>query len=117
MSGANVWIAWSGVERSTPAFQDHEVALVEEIADACRRDAQAQSNSPAEVMHLPSALHERYGEDRIIGQTSAIRAPRHGIGPRRGRAQTTFLKSTGESGTFSNLIHYNSGREDQPSLM
>jgi DNA-binding NtrC family response regulator len=67
-------------------------------------------------MHLRSALHERYGEERIIGQTAAIRRAIQ-LGLSVADTQTTVLIE-GESGTgkelLANLIHYNSGREDQP---
>src|SRR5216684_986543 len=53
-------------------FRDHEVALVEGIADQIGT-ALERDHLSAEVMRLKSALHERYGEDRIIGQAPAIR--------------------------------------------
>src|ERR1051325_11959106 len=53
-------------------FEDHEVALVEGIADQIGTALERDQLS-AEIMHLRSALHERYGEERIIGQTPAIR--------------------------------------------
>jgi DNA-binding NtrC family response regulator len=66
-------------------------------------------------MHLRSALHERYGEERIIGQAAAIRRAIK-LALNVADAQTTVLIQ-GESGTgkelLANLIHYNSGREDQ----
>jgi len=96
-------------------FQDHEVALVEGIADQIGTALERDQLS-AEVMHLRSALHERYGEDRIIGQTAAIRRAME-LALSVADAQTTVLIQ-GESGTgkelLANLIHYNSGREDQP---
>lgn len=67
-------------------------------------------------MHLRSALHERYGEDRIIGQAPGIRRAIE-LALSVADTQTTVLIQ-GESGTgkelLANLIHYNSGREDQP---
>src|SRR5262249_57521081 len=70
----------------------------------------------AEIMHLRSALHERYGEERIIGQTAAIRRAIE-LALNVADAQTTVLIQ-GESGTgkelLANLIHFNSGREDHP---
>ncbi|MDQ2936856.1 MAG: sigma 54-interacting transcriptional regulator [Acidobacteriota bacterium] len=96
-------------------FQDHEVALVEGIADQIGTALERDQLS-AEVMHLRSALHERYGEDRIIGQTSAIRRAIE-LALSVADTQTTVLIH-GESGTgkelLANLIHYNSGREDKP---
>src|SRR5687767_15319029 len=69
-------------------------------------------------MHLRTALHERYGGDRIIGQTPGIRRAIE-LGLSVADTQTTVLIE-GESGTgkelLANLIHYNSGREDQPYI-
>src|SRR5438128_4185547 len=96
-------------------FKDHEIALVEGIADqigtALERDHLA-----AEVMRLKSVLHERYGEDRIIGQAPAIR---RAIELALSVADTqTSVMIQGESGTgkelIANLIHLNSGRENKP---
>lgn len=96
-------------------FQDHEVALVEGIADQIGTALERDQLS-AEVMHLRSALHERYGEERIIGQTPAIRRAIE-LAVNVADTQTTVLIQ-GESGTgkelLANLIHYNSGRENQP---
>src|SRR5256714_13163242 len=52
-------------------FKDHEVALCEGIADQIGT-ALERDHLSAEIMRLKSALHERYGEDRIIGQAKAI---------------------------------------------
>ena len=91
------------------------MALVEGIADQIGTALERDQLS-AEVMHLRSALHERYGEDRIIGQTPAIRRAIE-LALSVADTQTTVLIQ-GESGTgkelLANLIHYNSGREDQP---
>jgi transcriptional regulator with GAF, ATPase, and Fis domain len=96
-------------------FEDHEVALVEGIADQIGTALERDQLS-AEVMHLRSALHERYGEERIIGQTQAIRRAIE-LALSVADTQTTVLIE-GESGTgkelLANLIHFNSGREDQP---
>ena len=62
-------LVWSGAREG---FEDHEVALVEGIADQIGTALERDQLS-AEIMHLRSALHERYGEERIIGQTPAIR--------------------------------------------
>jgi len=105
-------LVWS---EARTGFQDHEIALVEGIADqigtALERDQLSQ-----EIMHLRSVLHERYGEDRIIGQTPAIKRAIQ-LALSVADTQTTVLIE-GESGTgkelLANLIHYNSGREDQP---
>src|SRR5882724_1020222 len=105
------WV-WSG---QRDRFKDHEVALVEGIADQIGT-ALERDHLSAEVMRLKSALHERYGEDRIIGQAPAIRRAIE-LGLSVADTQTTVLIE-GESGTgkevLANLIHYNSGREDQP---
>jgi len=96
-------------------FDDHEVALVEGIADQIGTALERDQLS-AEIMHLRSALHERYGEERIIGQTPAIRRAIE-LAKSVADTQTTVLIE-GESGTgkelLANLIHFNSGREDQP---
>src|SRR6478736_350646 len=105
-------LVWS---EARDGFQDHEVALVEGIADQIGTALERDQLS-AEVMHLRSALHERYGEDRIIGQTPIIRRAIE-LALNVADAQTTVLIE-GESGTgkelLANLIHYNSGREDKP---
>ena len=105
-------LVWSGAREG---FQDHEVALVEGIADQIGTALERDQLS-AEIMHLRSALHERYGEERIIGQAPTIRRAIE-LALNVADAQTTVLLE-GESGTgkelLANLIHYNSGREDQP---
>ena len=66
-------------------------------------------------MHLRGAARALW-RDRIIGQTSAIRRAIE-LALNVADTQTTVLIQ-GESGTgkelLANLIHYNSGREDQP---
>jgi transcriptional regulator with GAF, ATPase, and Fis domain len=98
-------------------FKDHEVALVEGIADQIGT-ALERDHLSAEVMRLKSALHERYGEDRIIGQAPAIRRAME-LALSVADTQTSVLIQ-GESGTgkelLANLIHFNSGREDQPYI-
>src|SRR5882762_327709 len=105
-------LVWSGARGG---FQDHEVELVEGIADQVGTALERDQLS-AEIMHLRSALHERYGEERIIGQTPVIRRAVE-LAMNVADTQTTVLIQ-GESGTgkelLANLIHYNSGREDQP---
>ena len=98
-------------------FKDHEVALVEGIADQIGT-ALERDHLSAEVMRLKSALLERYGEDRIIGQAPAIRRAME-LALSVADTQTSVMIQ-GESGTgkelLANLIHFNSGREDQPYI-
>jgi len=105
-------LVWS---QQRDQFKDHEVALVEGIADQIGT-ALERDHLSAEVMRLKSALHERYGEDRIIGQAPAIRRAIE-LALNVADTQTSVLIQ-GESGTgkelLANLIHFNSGREDQP---
>lgn len=105
-------LVWS---EAREGFQDHEVALVEGIADQIGTALERDQLS-AEIMHLRSVLHERYGEERIIGQAPAIRRAIE-LALSVADTQTTVLIE-GESGTgkelLANLIHFNSGREDQP---
>ena len=105
-------LVWS---EAREGFEDQEVALVEGIADQIGTALERDQLS-AEIMQLRSALHERYGEERIIGQTPAIRRAIE-LALSVADTQTTVLIE-GESGTgkelLANLIHFNSGREDQP---
>ena len=105
-------LVWS---QQRDQFKDHEVALVEGIADQIGT-ALERDHLSAEVMRLKSALHERYGQDRIIGQAPAIRRAIE-LALSVADTQTSVLIQ-GESGTgkelLANLIHFNSGREDQP---
>jgi len=98
-------------------FKDHEVALVEGIADQIGT-ALERDHLSAEVMRLKSALHERYGQDRIIGQAPAIRRAME-LALSVADTQTSVMIQ-GESGTgkelLANLIHFNSGREDKPYI-
>lgn len=98
-------------------FKDHEVALVEGIADQIGT-ALERDHLSAEVMRLKSALHERHGEDRIIGQARAIRRAME-LALSVADTQTSVMIQ-GESGTgkelLANLIHFNSGREDKPYI-
>ncbi|HEX7721994.1 MAG TPA: GAF domain-containing protein, partial [Pyrinomonadaceae bacterium] len=90
-------------------FKDHEVALCEGIADQLGT-ALERDHLSAEIMRLKSALHERYGEDRIIGQAKAIRRAIE-LALNVADTQTSVLIH-GESGTgkelIANLIHFNS---------
>ena len=105
-------LVWS---EAREGFDDHVVALVEGIADQIGTALERDQLS-AEIMHLRTALHERYGGDRIIGQTPVIRRAIE-LALSVADTQTTVLIE-GESGTgkelLANLIHFNSGREDHP---
>ncbi|MBV9211335.1 MAG: sigma-54-dependent Fis family transcriptional regulator, partial [Acidobacteria bacterium] len=107
-------LVWS---EAREGFLDHEVALVEGIADQIGTALERDQLS-AEVMRLRSALHERRAEDRIIGQAPAIRRAKE-LALNVADTQTSVLIQ-GESGTgkelLANLIHYNSGREDRPYI-
>jgi transcriptional regulator with GAF, ATPase, and Fis domain len=105
-------LVWS---EAREGFADHEVALVEGIADQIGTALERDQLS-AEVMRLKSALHARRAEHRIIGQAPQIRRAIE-LALSVADTQTTVLVQ-GESGTgkelLANLIHYNSGREDKP---
>ncbi|MFZ1700469.1 MAG: sigma 54-interacting transcriptional regulator [Pyrinomonadaceae bacterium] len=94
-------------------FEDHDIALIEGIADQLGTALERDQLS-TEVMRLRSELHQRQSE--IIGQAPAIRRAIE-LGLNVADTNTTVL-ITGESGTgkelIANLIHYNSGRETQP---
>lgn len=99
------WV-WSG---QRDRFKDHEVALVEGIADQIGT-ALERDHLSAEVMRLKSVLDERHGEQRIIGQTPMIR---RAVEMALNVADTpTTVLIQGESGTgkelIANLIHLNS---------
>jgi len=90
-------------------FKDHEVALVEGIADQIGT-ALERDHLSAEIMRLKSVLDERHGEQRIIGQTPMIR---RAVEMALNVADTpTTVLIQGESGTgkelIANLIHLNS---------
>ncbi len=103
---------WS--EEREQGFENHEVALVEGIADQIGTALERDQLS-AEVMRLKSELHER-NTSQIIGQAKPIRRAIE-LALNVADTNTTVLIQ-GESGTgkelLANLIHYNSGRENQP---
>src|SRR5438132_1134253 len=107
-------LVWSGIR---DPFRDHEAAVVEGIADQIGT-ALERDHLSAEVMRLKNALHERYGEDRIIGQARGIRRAIE-LALSVANTQTSAMIQ-GESGTgkelLANLIHFNSGREDKPYI-
>jgi two-component system, NtrC family, response regulator HydG len=99
-------LVWSELRER---FKDHEIALVEGIANQIGT-ALERDHLSAEVMRLKSALDESHGEQRIIGQTPMIRRAVK-LALNVADAPTTVLIQ-GESGTgkelIANLIHFNS---------
>jgi transcriptional regulator with GAF, ATPase, and Fis domain len=94
-------------------FADHEVALVEGIADQIGTALERDQLS-AEVMRLKSQLNQK-SQSEIIGQAPGIRRAIE-LAFNVADTNTTVLIQ-GESGTgkelVANLIHYNSGRENK----
>ncbi|MEP7214302.1 MAG: sigma 54-interacting transcriptional regulator [Acidobacteriota bacterium] len=94
-------------------FADHDIALVEGIADQIGTALERDQLS-AEVMRLKSELYQRHSE--IIGQAPSIRRSIE-LALNVADTNTTVL-ILGESGTgkelLANLIHFNSGRENKP---
>lgn len=103
---------WS-VEREE-IFEEHEVALVEGIADQIGTALERDQLS-AEIMRLKSELSARQDGSNMIGQASGIRRAIE-LALNVADTQTTVLIQ-GASGTgkelLANLIHYNSDRRDQ----
>ncbi|HEY2867136.1 MAG TPA: sigma 54-interacting transcriptional regulator, partial [Pyrinomonadaceae bacterium] len=95
------------------AFENHDIALVEGIADQIGTALERDQLS-AEVMRLKSELHGRHSE--IVGQAPLLRRSIELALNVAGTSTTVLIQ--GESGTgkelLANLIHYNSGREDRP---
>jgi two-component system response regulator AtoC len=96
-------------------FEDHDIALVEGIADQIGTALERDQLS-AEVMRLKSELYQKSSE--IIGQAPSIgRAIELALNV--ADTPTTVLVQ-GESGTgkelLANLIHFNSGRENKPYI-
>ncbi len=96
-------------------FEDHDIALVDGIADQIGTALERDQLS-AEVMRLKSELYQRSSE--IIGQAPPIRRAVE-LALNVADAPTTVLVQ-GESGTgkelLANLIHFNSGRGDKPYI-
>lgn len=96
-------------------FEDHDLALVDGIADQMGTALERDQLS-AEVMRLKSELHQKSSE--IIGQAPSIRRAIE-LGLTVADTTTTVLVQ-GESGTgkelLANLIHFNSGRENKPYI-
>lgn len=110
--GENVFGLLGFVFGRQSSFADHDVALVEGIADQIGTALERDQLS-AEVMRLKSELHERHSD--IVGQAPSIR---RSIELALSVADTnTTVLIQGESGTgkelIANLIHYNSGRENK----
>lgn len=96
-------------------FADHDVALIEGIADQIGTALERDQLS-TEVMRLRSVLHQRHSE--IVGQAPGVRRAIE-LALNVADTNTTVL-ITGESGTgkelFANLIQVNSGRENKPYI-
>ena len=105
-----------GTERDE-TFGEHDVALVEGIADQIGTALERDQLS-AEVMRLKSELHQRQDGSKLIGQASGIRRAIE-LALNVADTQTTVLVQ-GESGTgkelIANLIHYNSDRKNNPYI-
>jgi two-component system response regulator HydG len=95
-------------------FEEHDVALVEGIADQIGTALERDQLS-TEVMRLRSELHR---QSEIVGQAPAIRRAIE-LGLNVADTSTTVL-ITGKSGTgkelIANLIHHNSPRKDKPFI-
>ncbi len=104
---------WS--EATAKPFEDNDIALVEGISDQIGTALERDQLS-AEVMRLKSELHQKHSE--IIGQATTLRRSIE-LALNVADTNTTVLIQ-GESGTgkelLANLIHYNSGREDEPYI-
>lgn len=94
-------------------FEDHDIALIEGIADQIGTALERDQLS-TEVMRLKSQLQDRKSE--LVGQAPGIRRAIE-LGLNVADTSTTVL-ILGESGTgkelIANLIHYSSGREGRP---
>src|SRR5437870_6045354 len=91
-------LVWSKLRER---FKDHEIALVEGIANQIGT-ALERDHLSAEIMRLKSALHERYGQERIVGQAPAIRRAIE-LALNVSDTQTSVLIH-GESGTGKELV-------------
>jgi two-component system response regulator AtoC len=96
-------------------FDEHDIALVEGIADQIGTALERDQLS-AEIMRLKSQLNQRNSE--IVGQAASIQ---NAIRLALSVADTkTGVLISGESGTgkelLANLIHINSGRGDKPYI-
>jgi transcriptional regulator with GAF, ATPase, and Fis domain len=113
--GGNVFGLLGFVWSKDIPFGQHDIALVEGIADQIGTALERDQLS-AEVMRLKSELYQRQSE--IIGQAPPIRRAIE-LALNVADTNTTVLIQ-GESGTgkelLANLIHFNSGREDKPYI-
>ena len=111
--GGNVFGLLGFVWSKESVFEQHDIALVEGIADQIGTALERDQLS-AEVMRLKSELHQKQSE--IIGGAPSIRRAIE-LALNVADTNTTVLIQ-GESGTgkelLANLIHFNSGREDKP---
>ncbi len=111
--GGNTFGLLGFVWSKESVFEDHDIALVEGIADQIGTALERDQLS-AEVMRLKSELNQRQSE--IIGQAPSIRRAIE-LAVNVADTNTTVLVQ-GESGTgkelLANLIHINSGRDDKP---
>ncbi len=93
-------------------FEDHDIALVEGIADQIGTALERDQLS-AEIMRLKSELHQRSSE--IVGQAPPLRRSIELALTVANTATSVLIQ--GESGTgkelIANLIHFSSGREDK----
>ena len=95
------------------AFESHDIALVEGIADQIGTALERDQLS-AEVMRLKSELHGRHSE--IVGQAPLLRRSIELALNVAGTNTTVLIQGESVTGKelLANLIHYNSGREDRP---
>jgi transcriptional regulator with GAF, ATPase, and Fis domain len=105
-----------GIERED-VFDEHEVALVEGIADQIGTALERDQLS-GEILRLKDQLKQRHDGSQIIGQADNVRRSIE-LALNVADTQTTVLIQ-GESGTgkelLANLIHYNSDRKDKPYI-
>lgn len=90
-------------------------AKLDEILMVLRRTQELKALRSENIL-LKSQLQDRYGFDKIIGESTAMQAVYHMI-HRVANTDSTVL-ITGESGTgkelIANAIHFNSERRDRP---
>ena len=113
--GGNTFGLLGFVWSKESTFAEHDIALVEGIADQIGTALERDQLS-AEVLRLKSELYQRHSE--IIGQAPSIRRAIE-LALNVADTNTTVLIQ-GESGTgkelLANLIHFNSGRDNMPYI-